>query len=62
MNKKTTLNIAIIVFVVIAILHLLRYILGWELTINNCTIPQWASILGAIAPTLLAYYLYKLKD
>ena len=62
MNKKTTLNLACIIFTLVAILHLLRYLLGWELTINNCFIPQWASILGTIIPALLAYNLCKLKD
>ena len=62
MNKKTTLTLATFIFSAVAILHLVRYLLGLELTIDNCSVPQWASILGTIIPAILAYNLYKLKD
>jgi hypothetical protein len=62
MNKKATLTLATFIFLAVAILHLVRYLLGWELTIDNCSVPQWASILGTIIPAILAYNLYKLKD
>jgi len=62
MNKKATLTLATFIFLAVAILHLMRYLLGWELTIDNCSVPQWASILGTIIPAILAYNLYKLKD
>ena len=62
MNKKATLTLATFIFLLVAILHLVRYLLGWELTIDNCSVPQWASILGTIIPAILAYNLYKLKD
>jgi len=62
MNKKTTLTLATIIFSAVAILHLVRYLLGWELTIDNCSVPQWASILGAIITAFLAYQIHKLKD
>ena len=61
MKKETTLTLAAIVFSAVAILHLLRYLLLWELTINSYSVPQWASILGTIIPAILAYHLFKLR-
>ena len=62
MNKNTILTFATIIFVAVAILHLLRYILGWDLTLNSYSFPQWGSILSAIITASLAYHLHKLKD
>jgi hypothetical protein len=61
MKKETSLILAAIVFSAVAILHLLRYLLLWELTINSYSVPQWASILGTIIPAILAYHLFKLR-
>ena len=62
MKKNTLLTFATIIFTVVAILHLLRYILGWDLTLNSCSFPKWGSILSTIITASLAYHLYKLKD
>ena len=62
MNKNTILTFATIIFVAVAILHLLRYILGWDLTLNSYSFPQWGSILSVIITASLAYHLHKLKD
>ena len=40
--------IAIFIFGLIALLHILRLLYGWEVTINGIVIPMWASILGFI--------------
>ena len=62
MKKNTLLSIAVIVFIAVSILHLLRYILGWDLTLNSYSFPQWGSILSTIITASLAYHLHKLKD
>ena len=62
MKKNTILSYATVIFAAVAILHLLRYILGWDLSLNNYSFPQWISILSAIITAFLAYQLYKLKD
>jgi len=62
MKKNTILTFATVIFVAVAILHLLRYILGWDLTLNSYSFPQWGSILSAIITASLAYHLHKLKD
>ena len=62
MKKNTTLTFSIVIFAAVAILHLLRYILEWDLILNNYSFPQWGSILSVIITSSLAYHLYKLKD
>ena len=62
MKKNTILTFATVIFVAVAILHLLRYILEWDLTLNSYSFPQWGSILSAIITASLAYHLHKLKD
>ena len=59
MNKKTTLTISSGIFTLVAIAHLVRYFLGWEMSINNCTIPQWTSLVAAIISGIIASKLCK---
>ena len=61
-EKNTILTFATIIFSVVAILHLLRYILGWDLTLNSYSFPRCGSILSTIITASLAYHLHKLKD
>jgi hypothetical protein len=51
--------IAIIVFAIVALLHLLRYFLGWEVMVNSVTIPMWASLLGFVIAGILAFMLWR---
>ena len=62
MKKNTILTFATVIFAAVAILHLLRYSLGWALSLNSYSFPQWVSILSAIITAFLAYQLQKLKD
>ncbi len=51
--------IAIIVFVLVSLLHLLRYFLGWEIIINAVVIPMWVSLLGFVIAGGLAFMLWR---
>ena len=62
MKKNTTLTFATVIFALVAILHLSRYILGWDLILNSYSFPQWGTILSTIITASLAYHLHKLKD
>jgi membrane associated rhomboid family serine protease len=52
-------KIAIAVFLLIAVLHLLRVIFGWEVIISGIIIPLWASVIGFIVAAGLAVLLWK---
>lgn len=56
---KVFTNIAIIVFSLVAILHLLRLIFGWEVIVNGITIPLWISVIGFIFSAGLAFLLWR---
>jgi hypothetical protein len=62
MRKNTTLTFSTVIFAAVAILHLSRYILGWDLVLNSYSFPQWGSMLSVIITASLAYHLHKLKD
>ena len=62
MKRNTILTFATVIFTAVSILHLLRYILGWSLTLNSYSFPEWMSILSTIITAFLAYQLHKLKD
>ena len=43
-------------FFVVAIIHLLRIIFGWQVEIGGLSIPFWVSWLGVLAAGALAYF------
>jgi hypothetical protein len=57
---------AIVVFTLVAILHVTRIIMGWKVIIGQevmalggTAIPMWVSYLGAIIPTVLAVMVWR---
>jgi hypothetical protein len=57
MNKPFTM-IAVVVFALVALVHLLRLAFGWEATINGAAVPMWASGLGLVIAGGLAAALW----
>ena len=58
MNKPFTL-VAVVVFSLVALLQLLRLLVGWEITINGIAIPLWASGVAFIVAAGLAAMLWR---
>ena len=56
MNRKTYLTVTATLFLVVAIMHLLRIILGWQVEIGGLGIPFWVSWLGILVAGALAYF------
>jgi len=52
--KKPFTVIAIILLSLIAILQLLRFILGWEVTVHGVSVPVWASGIAFVVAAGLA--------
>ena len=48
---------AVVVFSLVALLQLLRVALGWDVTINGISIPQWASVVASVVAATLAFKL-----
>ncbi len=51
--------IAIVVFVLVALLQLIRFVLGWEVTVNHVAIPIWASGIAFLIAAALAFMLWR---
>ena len=48
-----------IVLALIAVLHIVRAALGWEMMVNGTAIPMWASIVAALICGFLAFSLLR---
>jgi len=57
MKPFTTLAVAI--FTIVAVVHLLRILLGWEVMIGGAMVPMWVSYLGLIIAGGLAFLLWR---
>ncbi len=57
MKPFTTL--AVVVFSLVALLQLLRVVLGWDITVNGVLIPLWASVIACVVAAALAVMLWR---
>ena len=55
MHHKTFLAVTGVIFLAIAVLHLLRAILGWKAVIGSFEVPIWLSWVAAVVAAYLAY-------
>ena len=60
MNQKKYLLIVGTVFSIVAILHLLRLVFGWEVIIEGRLVPLWLSVIFVVAG-YLAYEGFRLS-
>lgn len=51
--------LAVVVFALVALLHLWRYVMGWEVTIDAVVIPLWLSLPAAVIAAGLAFMLWR---
>lgn len=58
MTKPFT-SITVVFLVLIALVQLLRFILGWEVMLNGVTIPVWASGFAFVIAAGLAVMLWR---
>ena len=56
---KPFITIAIVIFSLVAVLHVLRLIFGWQAVIDGLVIPMWASVVGLIIAGGLAIMLWR---
>ena len=47
-NTKIFSMIASVVFALVAILQLLRFVLGWTVLVNGFSVPLWASAIAFV--------------
>ena len=56
---KTATAITAIVLVIVSLVHLLRVILQWKVTVNTAEIPISASVAACIITAALAIWLWR---
>jgi hypothetical protein len=56
---KPFTTVAVAVFSLVALLQLLRVVLGWEVTIQGVHIPIWASLVAFVAAAGLAVLVWR---
>ena len=57
--KRPFAAIAVGVFALVALLHVLRLVFGWEVTIQGSVVPMWVSGLGVVIASGLAVMLWR---
>jgi uncharacterized protein YacL len=55
-NQTAYNTITAVLFLIVAVLHLLRIIFGWPAQIGGLGIPLWASWLALVVTGALAYF------
>ncbi len=56
---KSATRIATILLSLVALAHLLRVVMGVEITVGDWNAPMWASYLGVVIPGALVYFIYR---
>jgi len=56
---KTGSKLAITLFSLVAIAHLLRLLYATPITVSNWDVPQWISLLGVVVPAGIAWMLWR---
>ena len=58
MTKPFTI-LAVAIFGLVAVIHVLRLIFAWDVTISGLVVPMWISMAGAILGGVLAVMVKK---
>jgi membrane protein implicated in regulation of membrane protease activity len=56
---KPFTTIAIVIIALVAVVHVLRLILGWEIIVSGAVIPMWVSVVGFLIAGGLAVMLWR---
>jgi hypothetical protein len=56
---KTGTRLAFLLLVVVALAHLVRLFLGWEVIVAGYIVPAWMSAIGFAVAGGLAFLIYK---
>jgi len=58
MDKNKALMLASVIFGIVAVLHLLRAVLRWNVTFNGFKIPLWLSYVAVAVAGYLSWLMY----
>ena len=55
---KASTTVTVVFLVIVALVHLLRFIGQWQVTVDTFVIPMWASAVACVATAALAVWLW----
>jgi len=56
MKTKAYLIVSTVIFTVVALVHLLRFALGWSAQIGTWSVPLWMSLLAVLVSASVALW------
>jgi hypothetical protein len=56
MNTKAYLIVSTVIFAVVAVMHLLRLVLGWPVVLGMMSVPLWVSMLAVLVSAGVAIW------
>ena len=56
---KPFTTIAVVLLALVAVLQLLRFVLGWEITVNGLLVPVWVSAIAFVIAAGLAIMVWR---
>lgn len=62
MNQKTFCLISGIIFLIVAVVHALRLVYGWQVIIGDWAMPTSISIIGLVVAGYLAFAAFRLRQ
>ncbi|MBP9817035.1 MAG: hypothetical protein KBD05_03345 [Candidatus Pacebacteria bacterium] len=54
-NRKTYYQVTSLVFLIVAVLHAMRLLYGWEAVVAGVTVPLWVSWAAVLIAGYLSY-------
>jgi len=62
MNARTYLVISSVIFGIVAILHFIRVMNGWDFQLGPWSLPMWVSWGGTVGPAVLCLWALRLAS
>jgi hypothetical protein len=59
LSKNTFIQLAVVIFFVVAVVHALRLVFKWEVIVAGWQVPMWVSVVAVIAAAYLSYEGYR---
>ena len=56
---KPFTSLAVLILVLFGLVHLMRLIVGWPVTVNDMTVPMWVSVVALIVAWVLAALVWR---
>jgi uncharacterized membrane protein len=60
MTQRTFSLVTAVLFLLIALLHAVRLLRGWQVTVEGTVVPIWISWIGLVIAAYLAYQGFRL--